>query len=1097
MDKSIYHQLSKYKRKYYLNLIVKGTIITGAVLLTALLFFDFLEYFLHGSTTLRRILFILYLALSAFVLYKWLFRHLPGLFFKNYGISDEEAARNIGDQLPNVKDKLLNIIQLQKEVGKNNPLVTAGIQFKSLELSGIRFDHAIQLKENIRYIRYLAIPFFIVIVIAFSSPGMITEPTKRILQFNREFIPEAPFHFKINNDRLLAFRNEDFKLEVGLYGNSFPENAYLLTEGRRIKLHKDGDLSYHHIFEKIQQPVHFRLEAAGIQSKPYELKIVNRPEIKNFRVTLSFPSYLRRQAEHINNIGNLEVPEGTRVKWLFNTLDAREVSISFVSEKTDTLLSQAGNQLFEYEKQMFKTDDYTIRLKNEYSGNRDMIRYRVEVIPDAWPEISLDQFQDTTLYDLLVLGGSISDDYGLTDLKVYYRIKGKTPENKNVFRPINLPIDKTKNSQSFYFQWTIDSLNLKPGNVLQYYLQVRDNDAINGRKATKTEMYSYKIPTGEEIREELARSTQEAERNLDRSIEKARALSKQLEEIKNKLKGKKLLSWQDQQMLEELEKQKQELNEAIRELKEQLKAEEMKRERFSEERSEHIREMSAQLQKLMDDLLDEKTKQLYEELQKLLDEQKDSDQVKDLIDRLSRQESDTEKELERALDLFRKMKFENKLQENIDQAKELEKEQSDLAEQTKDRKSDKGELLDKQKELSKQFENLQKNMDEMRDLNQDLLHPQPMQDFSDEEKQVKEQQKKAAEELEKNKKNKASQAQKSAAEAFGKMTKKLSAMQSNMMQASMEMNLQLMRDLLDNLIKLSFEQESLMKEFRKVYQSDPRFLELSEKQLQLQEDAKVIEDSLRSMARDNFMIQSFITREVGQMNKYFEETVKAIRERKKGEAVGKQQYVMTSINNLALMLDDVMTQMMNAMGSGAGKGQNQSVPSLSELQKQLNKQISELKKSGKQGRELSEELARLAAEQEQIRNMLQQLEEQLQNQNGGDGTGSIEEIRKKMEQTEMDLVNKQITRQLIQRQQEILTRMLEAENAVRERGEDNEREGEHAKQYQRKIPKEFKEYIKLKEQEIELLKTVPLKLNPFYKKEVNEYFKRIGSNIEK
>lgn len=322
-------------------------------------------------------------------------------------------------------------------------------------------------------------------------------------------------------------------------------------------------------------------------------------------------------------------------------------------------------------------------------------------------------------------------------------------------------------------------------------------------------------------------------------------------------------------------------------------------------------------------------------------------------------------------------------------------------------------------------------------------------------------------------------------------------MQSSMMQANMDMNLGLMRNLLDNLIKLSFDQESLMKEFRKVYQSDPRFLELSEKQLQLQEDAKVIEDSLHSMAKDNFMIQSFVTREVREMNRHFDETVTAIRERKKGEAVGKQQYVMTSINNLALMLDDVMTQMMDAMGSGAGKGQNQSVPSLSELQKQLNKQISELKKSGKQGRELSEELAKMAAEQERIRNMLQQLEEKLQNQNGGAGTGSLEEIRKKMEQTEMDLVNKQITRQLIQRQQEILTRMLQAENAVREREPDNEREGEHAKQYQRKIPKEFEDYIKLKEQEIELLKTVPLKLNPFYKKEVNEYFKRIGSNIEK
>jgi len=1097
LDSGIYNKLSKYKKKYYLNLILKGVIITVSVLLSVFLFFNFLEYFLHGSTTLRQVFFILYLLLSIFVLYSWLLRHIPGLFFKTYRISDEYAAGNIGKYFPEVRDKLLNILQLQKQATGNRPLIDAGIQYKSLQLSDIRFDQAINLKENFRYIRYLLAPFLIVVGFALIKPGIITEPTKRILHFNQEFIPQAPFQFDIQNRELLAFRNEDYKLDLELSGNSFPENVYLLTDGRRIKLNKQSDISYQHLFEKIQQPLSFRFEAAGFKSRLYELKIVNRPNIKSFHITLSFPPYLQRSIERINNIGNMEIPEGTRVKWLFSALDARDMSISFENEKLDKELVSAGDQLFEYEKQMLNSDDYIIRLSNVYSKNKDVIRYHIEVIPDAWPRINLDQFQDTTLYDLLILGGSISDDYGLTELKVFYKNERNNRKATDLFQPINIPIDQTKNSQSFYFQWEIDSLQLKMGDVLQYYLQVRDNDGLNGRKVTRTEIFTFKIPTGEEIRQELEKATRQAENQLDNNVEKARELKRMLEEAQDKLKGKKMLSWQDKQMLEELEKQKQELNDAIKKFKEQLETEEMKRDRFSEKRNEHIREMSEQLQKLMEELLDEETKQLYEELQKLLDEQKNMDKVKDLLNQLNRYENTTEKELERALDLFRKMKFENKLQQTIDQTKELEKAQNALADKTKDKKSQKEELLEEQKQLSEQFEELKKDMDEMRDLNQDLLRPKPLQDFSDEEKQIEEQQKQAQQELGKNKKNKAAQSQKAAGQALRQMAKKLSSMQSMMMQANMEMNLGLIRDLLDNLIKLSFAQEQLMKDFRQVHQSDPRFLQLSEKQLLLQEDAKVIEDSLHSIAKDNFMIQAFMTREVDEMNRYFEETVDAIRDRKKGEAVGKQQFVMTSINNLALMLDDVMTQMMNASGSGSGKGQDQSIPSLSELQKQLNKKISELKKSGKQGRELSEELANLAAEQERIRRMLQQLEEKLQNQNDGKGAGSLEEIRKKMEQTEIDLVNKQITRQLIQRQQEIVTRMLNAENAIKEREPDNEREAEHAKQYQRKIPKAFEDYIKMKEQEIELLKTVPLKLNPFYKKEVSEYFKRIESTIEK
>ena len=115
----------------------------------------------------------------------------------------------------------------------------------------------------------------------------------------------------------------------------------------------------------------------------------------------------------------------------------------------------------------------------------------------------------------------------------------------------------------------------------------------------------------------------------------------------------------------------------------------------------------------------------------------------------------------------------------------------------------------------------------------------------------------------------------------------------------------------------------------------------------------------------------------------------------------------------------------------------------------------------------------------------------MERQNGKKPGGNLPE---QMEQTEMDLVNKQITEQTIRRQKEILTRLLESEKSMREQDLDEERKGETAKDYQSDMPKEFLEYLKLKEKEVELLKTVPLKLYPYYKKEAGEYFKRIGND---
>jgi hypothetical protein len=182
--------------------------------------------------------------------------------------------------------------------------------------------------------------------------------------------------------------------------------------------------------------------------------------------------------------------------------------------------------------------------------------------------------------------------------------------------------------------------------------------------------------------------------------------------------------------------------------------------------------------------------------------------------------------------------------------------------------------------------------------------------------------------------------------------------------------------------------------------------------------------------------------------------------------------------------------MANAKPSMKKSKQKGNKPSLSQLQQQLNNKIQELKNSGKSGRELSEELAEMAAEQERIRRAIEEMQEKMKEENG---TAPGGELPSKMEQTEMDLVNKQLTDQLIKRQQEILTRLLDAEKSMREQDMDEERKGEAAKDYEKEIPKAFEDYLRLKEKEVELLKTIPPKLYPYYKQEVDEYFKRMNN----
>lgn len=111
---------------------------------------------------------------------------------------------------------------------------------------------------------------------------------------------------------------------------------------------------------------------------------------------------------------------------------------------------------------------------------------------------------------------------------------------------------------------------------------------------------------------------------------------------------------------------------------------------------------------------------------------------------------------------------------------------------------------------------------------------------------------------------------------------------------------------------------------------------------------------------------------------------------------------------------------------------------------------------------------------------------------GGDQpSNELKEIQELMDKTEEDIVNKRITPETIKRQEEITTRLLEAEKAEKEQEYDNKRESKSANDIVDPSKKAFEEYKKARMKEIELLNTVPPQLNGYYKEKVKEYFEEL------
>ena len=236
---------------------------------------------------------------------------------------------------------------------------------------------------------------------------------------------------------------------------------------------------------------------------------------------------------------------------------------------------------------------------------------------------------------------------------------------------------------------------------------------------------------------------------------------------------------------------------------------------------------------------------------------------------------------------------------------------------------------------------------------------------------------------------------------------------------------------------------------------------------------------------------------------------------------------MMSLNNLALVLaeslDEMQSQMRqnsqkknsgNCKNSGScdkpgnskpGKGK-QSAKSMKELQDALNKQMESMKqqldKQGNkqdgrgrigEGSKMSEEFARMAAQQEQIRRMMQKYGEELKQSSGGKMGKEVNKLLKQMEQTETELVNKTITKQTLMRQQQILTRLLEHEKAEMQREKEQRRESKEAKDILQPSQGNLEEYNKLKQKELEMFRTTPPSFTNYYKSKVNEYFYKVGN----
>ena len=1121
-SKIIYQKLESFINKYYTNQLLKGIIFFIGIGLLYFIFTLFVEYFLWLKPAARTVLFYTFVLVELFLFFRFICFPLFKLSKLQKGIDYEEASIIIGNHFGEIEDKLTNFLQLSYDRNKSE-LLAASIDQKANTLQPIPFGNAINLGNNKKYLPLAIIPilFFAFFYLSGNS-NLISQSLNRVVHFKQQFLPPAPFEFEVLNKNLQTEQNKDFLLKVRTIGKIVPENAMIFIgdESYFMDSSKQGEFEF--VIPKPSEDIEFHIEANDVSSHDYELKVVTVPSIANFEMVLNFPNYLNKKSEVIKGTGNAIIPEGTQVTWRMNTLATQKVD--WVNENAHYTFAKNDN-IFSLSKSILQNVDYQILTSNNKVQNYEKLNYQISVIKDQFPTISVNNAPDSLKVNKNFVLGQVSDDYGLSKLQIVYYPK----DSPNSAKKAAIAIKRDVYDQ-FVFSFP-SNLLVEEGVSYEYYFEIFDNDAIHSYKSTKSSVFSNRIATETEKQDEMMQQQNENINSLAKSLKAQDKQLSELDKLQKMGKEKDNLEYKDQQKVNDFIQRQKQQDEMMKEFSEKMKE---NLEQFKSEKKDEKKELlQERLEKSKEEI--EKNKKLLEELQKLNDKIS-KEELFEKMEKFQQASKNQTKSLEQLVELTKRYYVEKKAQQIADKINKLAEKQDKLAD-----KSDENNA-EKQDEINKEFDKIKEELKDLEKDNKELKAPMDLPKSEDKEKSIDEDLKDAKDQLQKQQKDKAKPKQKSASKKMKQMGQQMQEQMESGEKEQLEEDVDMLRQILDNLLAYSFSQEDVMKQFKNLKRGAPSFNKNLKIQQDLKQQFKHVDDSLFTMSLRNPKIGESITKEIGSVQYNVDKAIETLAEANVSKGNSHQQYAVSSSNKLADLLSDILNGMQMQMqmpGQGKGKpkpgqGSGMQLPDIIKKQEGLGEKMKKgMKKGdkpgegqegnqgekegqGKEGQKGSngqkggkgengkgegqggnqkggengqdgegdaKAIMEIYKEQQQLR---EALEKELKKQGvGGNGQNAMDQ----MKQIEKQLLNKGFNNETLQKILNVKYELLKLEKAVQQQGQDSKRQSEtNKKEFNNQataLPSKLQEYLN----SIEILNRQSLPLRSNFNQRVQEYFK--------
>ena len=1100
----IFSRVNKIRTSYYLEKILFG------IFLSLLIVFGFmfiglsLEAIIHASSIIRTIFVLVFSIILISTIFRFVVK--PILQLKNIlqSLSVEDVSMLIGNKFPTIKDNLRNALQISK-IENGNEFVLATLESVKLLLDEIKIENTISFLRIKRFAKTaLACGVILFTIFIFPETGF-SDAFGRIINFSKEYKTPAFFDFKIYPGNTQIIKDEDIELRANVIAknkNDLQINLIdeielsVLQEGiktaTKIFLKKNSFGEFVYKIKNAKQTFNYTFSFKNIKSDDYKILILERPIVRSLKVKIIPPSYTNLPSEILEeNIGDVTALVGSKINWsvqLENNI--KNAKIKFISGRE--LKLQLIKNIFSGEIILNQNDKYEIILEDEFGNtNTNPIQYQISTIADENPKIEIllpaKNIDIATDLQLLLLS-AISDDFGFSSMRLAHRLIHSKYEKPQIdFHFQNIPITKLKPNEEIEFNWDLKKLSLVPEDVVEYYIEIFDNDNISGPKFAKSQTYLVRLPSFEEVVDDLEKGHDETFKSLKETLKDATEIKKEVEELSREMKKNKITDWQQTKKIENLVNKLLESQKKVEDIKNNI-SEMTDAMQKNSMLSPETMEKYFELQKLMKDLNNPEFLKALERLQQGI-KQLSTEEIKKAMEQIQFSEEMFRASIERTLNLLKKIQIEQKVNELVERAENLLKHQNELIEETKS--SSNSNLSEKQNEIKKEFNQLQNELSKMEEFAKENNSDFPSEKFDDAKKtankgEIEQNINESIEDLKNKNLQKALNAQKSASKNMQKLSSQLQSMQQQLLENQLTETMTALQKSIGDLLKLSQEQESLKNKSLANKNENQNLRAEAQEQLSLQSDLNSIANNLTELSQKSFAVTPAIGKAIGKAMQNMMQSIKGLEDRNSTLAIQSQNASMSALNEAASIISQTMNSLSQQQGGGGSLLEQ--MRNMSGKQQSLNMKTEELMR-GKNGmsQEDLQNFGRLAREQNEIRKSLEDLNREAQmSPEKNRLLGELDDVVEKMKEVVRALESGD--QNASEMQKKILSRMLDHQRSMQEKDFEEKRKSISGATPSRKTPKDLKLENFEKKKIFDLLKSEKEGFSKEYQVLIRKYF---------